>query len=68
MSALTTRLFKLESFLTLPPGCRVCRYWTDLTICNDRDICLRPETCEGCGRVVPIVERRVFAGIDLAAV
>jgi len=68
MTALTTRLCRLESFLPLTPGCCVCRYWTDLTICNDLDICLRPETCEGCGRVVPIVECRVFVGIDLEAV
>ncbi len=68
MTALTTRLFRLESLLTLTPGCHVCRYWTDLTICNDLDICLRPETCEGCGRFVPIVERRIFVGIDLETI
>jgi hypothetical protein len=65
MTALTTRLVKLESFLTLRPGCRVCRRWTPATVCDATGACLRPDRCPTCGRSVPVADRIRIAGLSL---
>ena len=68
MTARTTRLFKLESFLTLTPGCHVCRRWTRATVCDTHGVCLRPDSCPACGRSVPVDERIRIAGLSLETI
>jgi hypothetical protein len=68
MTARTTRLFKLESFLTLTRSCHVCRRWTPATVCDTHGVCLRPDSCPACGRSVPVTDRVRIAGLSLEAV
>ncbi len=67
MNGLTRRLFRLES-LAMATGCRLCRHWQPATVCDPFGVCLRPDVCPVCDRSVPVAERVIIAGIDLAAV
>jgi len=49
-------------------GCRLCRHWQPATVCDPFGVCLRPDVCPVCDRSVPVAERVIIAGIDLAAV
>jgi hypothetical protein len=64
---LDRRLLRLER-LIVPVGCGHCKGWTPIAICDDRDYCLREETCPECGRTVPIEERLIFVGVSLEAI
>lgn len=67
MTTFTRRLFRLESLATLT-GCRVCRHWIPATVCDETGVCLRPDDCPNCDRLLPGGTRLTLSGIALGAV
>jgi hypothetical protein len=65
MKQLQKRILATAERLQVRPVCRTCLGWGASTYCNEEGVCLRPESCPACGRVVPIRLRRIIVGVDL---
>lgn len=65
MKQLRRRISQTAERLQAQAVCRACLGWGASTYCDERGVCLRPELCPGCGRVVPIRLRRIIVGVNL---